>query len=113
MVFGSAWVTTASTTTASSFWTSPSGLPPRCRGARLGLRLGVEDLAKCLSLRTSARSCPRIACHSRPSPADTVAGMDPDGERTARRRPSLADELLLLAVESSPQARPGRVMDIG
>jgi hypothetical protein len=39
--------------------------------------------------------------------------MHRDGERTARRGPSLADELLLLAVESSPQARPGRVMDIG
>src|SRR5207248_2143215 len=45
IVLGRAWVMTASTTTASSFWTSPSGF--LClREARRGLRLGVEDRAK-------------------------------------------------------------------
>src|SRR5258708_35785920 len=54
MVFGRAWVTTASRTTTSSFWTSPSGLLLVLRfPARRGLRLGVEDLAKSLSLRAS------------------------------------------------------------
>src|SRR2546423_9411320 len=51
MVLGRAWVTTASTTTASSFGASPSGLLVRRRAERRGLRLGVEDLAKTLSLR--------------------------------------------------------------
>lgn len=48
---------TASTTTASSFWTSPSGF--LClREARRGLRLGVEDRAKGLSVRGPVRLAP-------------------------------------------------------
>src|SRR5262245_65446948 len=45
IAFGSAWETTASRTTASSFWTSPSVVGRRDRDGRRGPLRGVELLA--------------------------------------------------------------------
>src|SRR2546430_6500808 len=59
MRFGSACVTTPSMTTASSFWTCPSGLLCPFRPERRGPRRCTEDLAKYLSLRGRGR--PRLA----------------------------------------------------
>src|SRR5215467_11978191 len=51
IAFGSACVTTASRTTASSFWMAASSLLCRRRADRRGARFGVEDLARSLSLQ--------------------------------------------------------------
>src|SRR5947209_4219537 len=100
MVFGSAWVTTPSRTTASSFWGSPSGLLWRRRAERRGPRLGVEDLAKTLSLRSSDRRCGpdtaaggRRGTRSDPAPdqvrqlARTRLELDPIVDRAEREAP--------------------------
>src|SRR5215831_17428368 len=94
IAFGSAWVTTASRTTASSFWTSPSVLRVRDRDCRRGPRRGVELLANSVrSLATPYANVPLVSGRTAPSAAEVEhPGQSPrrarwDGREQQGRHP--------------------------